>query len=439
MPSRSSQPFDRYTQRARQSKRRDFLPNSDSSPAAQHLHNWTRRLLYGILRIIFHNQPILNKLPQSEVKSILIIPFGDAIGDLVLATTIWRTVKSRIPSCRIGVITSPRNASLLSADSDVDATYEFTGRRDWRHLSELLRARRDRYQIVLNLHLTHLSDYGLFANILGPRAVKITANHPRRNLYEIMFNYIGLRDRHTIGISMLSLELLSEVIEFDPPLRLEESWPTLVIPRDAVERVKERLAGIHDFILIQQQAATPFREWGTTNSIELAKRYLELYPASAVFLIASPPMLPALEQITASANDPRIGTFPTETLYELAALIQLARLVVSPETSIPHFASAARTPVVILLPDRENIPMEWLPVGTPSRMLAPERRGDAVETITVDGVLEAVCDLLGADQNSSQTSLNRSLPPHPMFQRANGERLLEEFSVLNHQTEPALQ
>src|SRR5665213_3657089 len=72
MPSRSSQPFDRYTQRARQSKRRDFLPNSDSSPAAQHLHNWTRRLLYGILRIIFHNQPILNKLPQSEVKSILI-------------------------------------------------------------------------------------------------------------------------------------------------------------------------------------------------------------------------------------------------------------------------------------------------------------------------------------------------------------------------------
>jgi ADP-heptose:LPS heptosyltransferase len=429
MPLRSLETPDRYTKRARQSKRRDLLVNSRPGTALTFVQTWLRRSLYWLLRIAYHNDPVKSKLHQSEVTSILIIPFGDAIGDLILATPIWRVIKSRIPNCRIGVVTSPRNSSLLDGDPDVDATYQFGGRRDLRHFSELMRARRDQYQIVLNLHFTHLSDYGFFANIIGPRAIKITGNHPRRNLYEIFFNHIGLRDRHSLGLSTISLELLSEVIEFEPSIMLSESWPSLAIPKKATERVKERLSGIDDFILIQQQAATPFREWGIENSMELAKRFLIDAPRSSVFIIASPPMLGSLTAIVASANDPRIRTFPTETLSELAALIKIAKLVVSPETSIPHFASAVQTPVVVLLPDRDNIPIEWLPIGTRSLLLAPNARGEAVQTISVDSVLVAVMALLGEHTNGSQTSLNLSLPSHPMFQRKNGDRFLKEFSM----------
>ncbi len=412
-----------------------MLGNTSERIFGAFLQNWTRRSLYSLLRIFFRNDRVQSKLHQSEVKSIIIIPLGDAIGDLILATAVWRVIKSRIPNCKVGVITSPRNASLLISDPDVNATYTFAGRRDLGHISELLRARRDDYQIVLNLHSSHLTDYGFFANIMGPRAIKITANHPRRNMYEIFFNHIGKRDRHTIPLSTLSLELLSEVIEFEPPIKLAESWPSLVIPESGTEKVKENLAGTDDFILIQQQAATPFREWGIENSLELAKRFVIDYPRSSVFIVASPPMLTRLKAIVASANDSRICIFPTETLSELAALIKLAKVVVSPDTSIMHFASAMQTPIVVLLTDVENIPLEWLPVGTPSKLLAPGIRGAPVETITVKSVLESVEALYNREFSTSQTSLDVESTTHPMFQRENGQRLLREFSISINQTD----
>ncbi len=102
----------------------------------------------------------------------------------------------------------------------------------------------------------------------------------------------------------------------------------------------------------------------------------------------------------------------------------------TPETSITHFASAMQTPVIALLPDRGNIPIEWLPIGTPSRLLAPVVRGEAVETIPVGEVFDAAVDLLSGSWKLTQTSLDLSRPQDLSFQRANFEMSLS--SVMGH-------
>jgi len=384
-------------------------------------------MIYAFLRIIFHNKPLEKKIDLREMRSILIVPYGDAIGDLIAATPIWHAIKRRASHCRIGVITSPRNESLVRGDPDIDETYNFSGRQNFKQWRELLRARKARYDVLLNIHLTHQTDYGIFANLITPSGVKITGGHPRRSLYSNFFNHIGQQDRRTINLPLYSLDLLAEAVAFEPPLTLSDCWPTLTLPNRAIMAVDARTKDFGDFIILHLQAATAFREWGIDNSIQLAQRLIDQMPKITILITASPPFLSQIEHRIASGEEPRIRTFQTDDLLELAALIARARLVVSPETSIPHFASAMQTPVVVLLPDREQLPIVWLPVATPSRLLAPAMRGEPVATISVDDVLEAVHSLLDGIWHITQTGLATHVAPHAMFQRSNGAQPLSKF------------
>lgn len=387
-----------------------------------------RRGLYGAIRLLLRNAPLSRKLKQSELRSLLIIPYGDAIGDLIVASPLWRAVKRRVPNCKIGVFSSTRNESLLRADPDVDEQYHFAGRADLRNWRDLLRARRDQYQVILNLHFVHQSDYGIFANVLGRRAIKATGWHPRKELYSIFFNHIGTLPRHKVHLSQLSLHLLSEIVEFDPPLTLEEARPSIVIPDKTRIAVREGLDGLGiagKYIILHQQAATPFREWGFENSLALAERLIERYPDRDIVLTGSTALVPVMQALPRSQ---RINVWPSSgDLLELAALIEAAELVVTPETSIAHFCTACRTPVVLLIPDRGNLAVEWFPLAVPSRLLAPDVRTQPVETISVDRVFEAATTLLDGVWIHSQTSVERAATCNPVFQEEHSAQLLDRF------------
>jgi len=78
---------------------------------------------------------------------------------------------------------------------------------------------------------------------------------------------------------------------------------------------------------------------------------------------------------------------------EVAALIGMAKAVITPDTSIIHFASAMRTPVVGLYTRREPRPTEWQPYLIPHRSVFSEP-GDPVSSITAGEVFREFVDLL---------------------------------------------
>ncbi len=433
MPS-SNNSTERYTSKTRKSGRMDVINDSALSRARKSLEGIIRSASYGLLKAFFHNHPFTGKIDCSSLRSLLVIPYGDAIGDLIAATPIWRAVKQRNPECRIGVITSERNESLLRADRDVNAHYRFAHRRDLGNRSELKRARRDKYEVILNLHFTNLTDYGLVSNYVGPRAIKVTADHHRREMYRLFFNHIGVRQRHSTHLSIHSLELLAEIVDFVPPLTLSETWPSIIIPNETETQVQEQIKarlpdGCSNYIIIHLQAGTAFREWGAQNALLLAQLLIDRYSNHAVFLTAAPKTLSvAIQELPQNASE-NIQFFKTsDDLLELAALIKHASLVITPETSITHFASAMNTPTVVLMSNRERIPAEWLPLANPAWILAPAIGGEPVATIPVQNVFEAACSLLDGAWKSTQNSIDNIHSQHRMFQRMNGTMLLSEFA-----------
>ena len=50
-------------------------------------------------------------------------------------------------------------------------------------------------------------------------------------------------ERHTTHLSVHSLELLSEVVTFTPPLKTREAWPTLALSDERRVAVRAELQG----------------------------------------------------------------------------------------------------------------------------------------------------------------------------------------------------
>ena len=432
--SPSNKSTEQYTIKTRKSGRMDVIDNDALSRMRKAAEGLIRPVLYRLLKAFFHNRPFKGTIDCNTIRSLLVIPYGDAIGDLIAATSIWRAVKQRNPECRIGVITSGRNESLLRADPDVNATYRFAQRRYLGNRLELNRARQDGYDVVLNLHFTNLTDYGLVSNYIGPRAIKITANHHRREMYQLFFNHIGARPRHSTHLSIHSLELLAEVVDFVPPLTLSETWPSLIIPKETESRMQEQIKarlpdGCNKYIILHLQAGTRFREWGTKNALMLAHLLIDRYSNHTIFLTAAPGTHSVSIADLPEDTTGRIQYFKTSTdLLDLAALIKNASLVITPETSITHFASAMNTPAAVLMSNRDRIPAEWLPLANPARIIAPANPGEPVETISIQEVFEAACTLMDGAWKLTQTSIDDLHSQQRMFQHINGTMFLSDFA-----------
>ncbi|HET6511252.1 MAG TPA: glycosyltransferase family 9 protein [Candidatus Kapabacteria bacterium] len=394
-----------------------------------------RRFWYGMLRMLLRNEPVTTKLPVEQLRSLLIIPYGDAIGDLLVSMTAARVIKRRNPNCKVGIITSHRNESILRCDPDFDEQYEFTGRSDRSNYGNLRRARRHHYQVVLNLHFQRMSDYGLISNYISRSGIKVSVQHKRGEMYRILFNHLSNATRFRVHLSQLGLKLLDDVVDFSrSPLLTWESKPIVHICPDVLAQVQMRLQalmnemGVRWFIYVNPQARNHFREWGIQNNLQFCDAILGKYPEAGIVMTSSPIAQPDLVKALEAHGERRIRIVETSyDLNELAAVCRFSRMIVTPDTSVVHLASAESKPCIVFYPEHRETPREWLPLQVPSYQFGVTEQGHQVSSIPVAPVVEAAIELL-EDRWQSTASSSGLRPDLPAaYQAANGQRNLIEL------------
>jgi ADP-heptose:LPS heptosyltransferase len=124
------------------------------------------------------------------------------------------------------------------------------------------------------------------------------------------------------------------------------------------------------------------------NSITLARRMVNVWPERHVFLSSAPARAEKLRKLLESEQN-GISYLETPSVLHLAVAVRYARAVVSPDTSVIHFATAQYVPVVGLYLE----PNEFLPYKCPSRVLfAPD--GKFASGIKLEDVFQSLKDLL---------------------------------------------
>ena len=330
-------------------------------------------------------------LPPSDVTNILILRY-DALGDAVLTTPIFRSIKRLAPHIRIGVAGSNRNRMLFETDPDVDDVFVFSKAPSIQLVQELLRARRQKWDIVLNLYYHDKTRAAIFSKIVAPHGISVTSVRDKKEKYLRIYSVVGDRKPLTTPMTEQILMTLKDAI--DLPMDVTSEFPSLPeypnISNAFELEIKAilRQSGKSRYLIINTDASQVYKEWGMDKSIALAQRIAKTWPDLHVFLSSAPAHAQHIHSMLANEQT-GISYLDTPSILHLAVAIRGAIAVVSPDTSVIHFATAQQVPVVGLYLELN----EFLPYKCPSRVLfAPD--GKFASGIEVEEVFQALKDLL---------------------------------------------
>lgn len=346
------------------------------------------RLLGKLLRV----KPIERSIPLEDVSSVLIIRY-DALGDMIVTTPLWRILKRLKPEIKIGVAGSFKNLDLLRADTDIDFLYDYTASslRDFIKISK--KTRKQQCDVVLMGNFNQKTRNSIIARLASPRGITATVGSPNKEGHQKLFSRLVQLPLPMNEMPMTSqLQFLLKAVISLPPT--EDERPSIMIDT----RIESDTRSNIDTILKETEClqyivlnidAPAFKKWSLENNIFLAKFISAQYPQFAIMLTSLPENKDTIADIIRNESIARARYFPTPDIHAMTTLIRNSQLVITPDTSIVHLASAESKPVVAFY----LAASEWLPYKINSYVILP-KKGEPIKTIPFDVVKEGVIAML---------------------------------------------
>jgi lipopolysaccharide heptosyltransferase II len=313
------------------------------------------------------------------------------IGDVVLSTPVIGALRRAYPDATLTYLVERDAAAVVAGNRDLDRLIVVERTRGARRVLDDVklawRLRRDRYDVVIDLHG-------------GPRSSWLTlaTGAPQRIGYDMpgrQWMYTRtvprareLRPRH----SVLNQWDLLEGIKDWPREPADPARDPVSMPIDAAaaRRIDDRLsaAGVapeHQLIVIHVSASNPFRRWPEPAFAEVVASLVSQSRARRIVLSSGPSDRLAADRIVAAArallpetSRSQVVDFGEFDLAELRVLVERSCLFIGGDTGPLHVAATTTTPIVAIygptLPARSqpwrnpSIPAESIEIaGLPCR------------------------------------------------------------------------
>ena len=337
---------------------------------------WRHLIAYPVLRLLFHNPRNDSPVDLHSITKLLFLRY-DRIGDMIVTTPIFRSLKLVNPGLHIGVFASEKNADIIRYNPYVDSVYVLHS--NWlRLLGEIFKARKERYEVIVNLIFNRTTSGGILANIISPAGLKIGQGDEK---YRFYFNRLLAISRTNRRMIETFAYIISEVfhIELHPDQLRYEIYVDEKTTKDVARYLRnhhlqprmQHENGNSHYLVFNLSANDSVRRISPAQAYALGM-HLGSATSFRTVLLHAPHDTLMLEVEQRLTKDSGCLPFPDHGdahLLELASLIEGAVAVVTPDTSIIHFASAASTPVVGFYTKMQDV-HEWLPHGTKSRIVA---------------------------------------------------------------------
>ncbi len=328
---------------------------------------WRHHIVYPVLRGIFRNPEKNIPIDIQSIKSILILRY-DRIGDMIVTTPIFKSLKDVNPHLRIGVLASRANAEIIRHNPYVDKIH-ILSKHWWQFWWEIIQARKEQYNVVLNLVFNRTTSGGVLANLVAPDGIKIGQGDIK---YRFYFNILLKLSRHSDHMVETLVSIIKMV--FNVHLHLDQLTYDIIIDhktREVIQaywkkhNLQPRFLSWNigmPYIVFNLSANDSVRKISAEQAF-LIGEYLSSNASFQTLLLHAPKdsIMTKTKQLLVEKT--RCLPFPeqgTASLLEIAALIKGAAAVITPDTSIVHFASAAQTPIIGFYTSMQDV-HEWLP------------------------------------------------------------------------------
>lgn len=312
---------------------------------------------------------------------ILIVQIG-RIGDTILATPMFRAIAESIPGASIHVLVSRHGLPIVRNNPRLAKIFVY--RKNPLSLFVLwIRLHLERYDWWIDPK-DHFSREASFLVRIGGAKKSIGFNRTGKSRFTIgVPSGEELTALHGVERNLRTLAHLG----IEPP---ENLTPELFIDPHAGDKVLTQLGSAgENRIILNISAGDVSRYWPVERWNDVVRYCLSRgYRVLIVHHPRDREIARTLRNIS-----PDIVLFHSETIHEVIAAIPQSQLVVTPDTSIVHIASAFNVPQVALFPDVEWNYRKFRPLSQRSIILRPGK-GGKIHDITSEEVINAIYALM---------------------------------------------
>jgi ADP-heptose:LPS heptosyltransferase len=311
---------------------------------------------------------------------ILVVQIG-RIGDTILTTPVFRAISEAMPDAQIHALVSQRGVPIVKNNPRLKKIFVYK-KDPVSLLSLLVRLRFERYDWWIDPKDHYSREGSLLVRLGGAKnSVGFNRTDKMRFTYGVpsqqeLFALHGV-ERNIATLAFLGIRNVQSII---PELFVDPHRQQTPAFQNSSPDAKR--------ILFNISAGDESRYWPVESWIESARYCLS--QGYQVFAVSDPTDNGNAGALRTGA--PGITLYNTPAIDDVIALMPHVHLVVTPDTSIVHIASAFNIPQIAFFPDVEWNYRKFRPLSRRSIVLRPGS-GETIRTITSGEVNQAI-DLL---------------------------------------------
>jgi len=354
-----------------------------------------KRGLMRVLGLFLHAHEIpVEEFRRMQFEKILVSRQHNQMGDMMLAIPAFRAIKETWPGATLGVVTSTLNRDVLLNSPWVDEVFTYNKRSPLSALRLLRLLRRRHYDLAIALHTVSFSFTTLMLVVLSGARVRIGSTSP------------GIGDRLTgsyLNITLplpsrAGLEGLNEAEHNLYPLRAvgidtADIAPVIKPPPESVawagEFAAKAWSGDGARVAVHPGAGKAENIWPAERFAAVVNALNAATPVQLVTL-EGPRDAEAADRFARACNVPETRA-RGRAIGDIAALVQLADLVLCNDTGVMHVAAAAGATTLAVFGPTD--PARWSPQC--SNLALVRSRDGSLASVTVEMVAEKAAAMLG--------------------------------------------
>ncbi len=291
-----------------------------------------------------------NKKRDFDIKDVEKVLFFryDRIGDMVITTPVIRELKLFFPEIKASVLASKTNQSVLTNNPYIENVYVNHKNNFLSDLKTLLILRKKNFDACIEFDHSVVPHAIIRLKIINP---KIVISVSKKGRYGVKGSELMLYDFYTENNDGLHFR----------DIWLETLTPFGIKPKsnhydlfctDAQKQVAYNfISKFHDKFLIgiNLEGAVKGKKIEFKDLEEICRRLVYVHNNIQVIILSAPNNFKRVgEMIRKMKLNHVVNSFKTNTIMDIAALIDQMDLIITPDTSIAHIASAYNKPVVTI-------------------------------------------------------------------------------------------
>ena len=322
----------------------------------------------------------------SKVKNILVLKY-DKIGDMVIATPIFRELKENLPWVKLTVLASNVNKPIIENNPYIDEIFVYNNK--WNKLfSILLKFRKRKFDVCFEFEAGVVSRSILITKIVKPKYVaSVFKQHGRYGLSKDKIKPYDFYTNYDIG-NHRSLNLI-DVLNFLNIKAINTSYD-LYLSDDSKRRIDNFLKSYDS-----QSFKIGLNLEGVTygGRIDAEKIRVIVEGINQDFEVKFFILAPPWEKDSTETLINEIGVKNLHSTYfdikDLQAFISNLHLVISVDTSVVHIASAFKIPTVAIYANDERNFSQWSPNNLNSKVVFSRSETSSVDFDAIEVVIKA--------------------------------------------------